>query len=44
MHYFTVKIANKRELRQIAFNHSRNVDFKDFMNLYKNALQNHIFF
>ena len=30
-----MKIPNKRELQQIAFNHSSNVDFKDFMNLYK---------
>ena len=35
MHYFVMKIPNKRELQQIAFNHSSNVDFKDFMNLYK---------
>ena len=34
-HYFIMKIANKQELEQIAFNHSSNIDFKDFMNLYK---------
>ena len=32
-HYFVMKIPNKRE--QIAFNHSSNIDFQDFMNLYK---------
>ena len=32
-HYFI--IPNKRELQQIAFNHSSDIDFKDFMNLYK---------
>ena len=30
-----MKIPNKRELQQIAFNHSSGIDFKDFMNLYK---------
>ena len=34
-HYFIKKIPNKRELQQIAFNHSSDIDFKDFMNLYK---------
>ena len=35
MHYFMMKIPNKRELQQIAFNHSSNIDFKDSMNLYR---------
>ena len=39
---FIMKISNKRELQQITFNHSSDTDFKDFMNLYKNILQNHI--
>ena len=30
-----MKIPNKRELQQIAFNHSSDIDFKDFMNLHK---------
>ena len=30
-----MKIRNKQELQQIAFNHSLDTDFKDFMNLYK---------
>ena len=30
-----MKIPNKRELQQIALNHSSDIDFKDFMNLYK---------
>ena len=29
-----MKIQNKRELQQVAFNHSPDIDFKDFMNLY----------
>ena len=34
-HYFIMKIPNKREPQQISFNHSSEIDFKDFMNLYK---------
>ena len=34
-HYFVIKIPNKRELQQFAFNHSSDIDFQDFMNLYK---------
>ena len=34
-HFFIQKIPNKRELKQIALNHSSNVDFKDAMNLYQ---------
>ena len=36
-HYFVMKIPNKRELQQIAFNHSSDIDFQDFMNLYKRS-------
>ena len=41
-HYFNMKIPNKRELQQIAFYHSSYIDSRDFMDLYKNILQNHI--
>ena len=34
-HYFIMKIPNKQELQQIAFNHSSDIDFKDLMNLYE---------
>ena len=30
-----MKILNKQELQQIAFNHSWDIDFNDFMNFYK---------
>ena len=30
-----MKIANKRELQQIEFNHSSDIFFQGFMNLYK---------
>ena len=34
-----MKIPNKREIQQIAFNHSSDIDFKDFMNLYKKCTE-----
>ena len=34
-HFFVMKITNKRELQQIALNHSSDIDFKDFMKIYK---------
>ena len=34
-HYFITKIPNKRELQRITFNHSSDIEFKDFMNLHK---------
>ena len=34
-HFFIMKILNKRELQQIALNHSSDIDFKDFMEIYK---------
>ena len=30
-----MEIPNKRELQQIAINHSSDIDFKDFINIYK---------
>ena len=32
--FFIMKIPNKREVQQIALNHSSDIDFKDFMNIY----------
>ena len=34
-HFFIMKIPNKRELQRIALIHSSDIDFKDFMNIYK---------
>ena len=34
-HFLIVKITNKRELQQIALNHSSNIEFKYFKNIYK---------
>ena len=33
--YFIMKIPNKRELQQLASNHSSDIDFENFMKLYK---------
>ena len=43
-HYFVMKIPNKIELQQIALNHLSDIDFQDFMNLYKKCTENHILF
>ena len=34
-HYFIMKVPNKREIQQIASIHLSEIDFKDFMKLYK---------
>ena len=34
-HFFIMKIPNKRELQQIAINHSSDINTKDFANIYK---------
>ena len=36
-HFFIMKVPNKRELQQIALNHSSDIDFKDFVNIYKKS-------
>ena len=34
-HFFIAKIPNKRELQQIAINHSSDINTKDFANIYR---------
>ena len=34
-HFFIMKIPNKRELQQITSNHSSDIDFKDFIKIFK---------
>ena len=34
-----MKISNKQKLSQIAFNHSSDTAFQDFMNLYKKCTE-----
>ena len=36
-HYFVMKIPNKGDLQKTTFNHSSNIEFQDFMNLYKKS-------
>ena len=44
-HYFIMRIPIKQKLQQIEFNRSSDIDFKDFMNLYKKRYcKNHILF
>ena len=35
--YFVMKIPNRREFQQIAFNHSSDFDFQSFVNRYKKS-------
>ena len=37
-HFFISKIPNKRELQQIAINHSSNISTKDFVNIYRKCI------
>ena len=34
-HFFIMKIPKKRELQEVALNHSSDIDFKDFIKIYK---------
>ena len=34
-HYLVMKINNKRELQNIAINHSADIDYKDFLKIYR---------
>ena len=34
-HFFIMKIPNRRELQDVALNHSSDIDFKDFIKIYK---------
>ena len=35
--YLIMKIHNKRELQQITINHSADIDYKDFLKIYRNC-------
>ena len=35
IHFFIMKIPNKRELQEIALNHLSDINFKDFIKIYK---------
>ena len=34
-HYMTMNINNRKELQNIAINHSADIDYKDFMKIYR---------
>ena len=36
-HYIIMKIHNRRELQQIAINHSADIDYKDILKIYINC-------
>ena len=36
-HYLIMKIHNRRELQEIAINHLADIDYKDFLKIYKNC-------
>ena len=38
-HYLIVKINHKRELQNIAISHSADIDYKDFMKMYRECLK-----
>ena len=43
-HYLIMKINNKRELQNIAMNHSIDIDYKDFMKFYRECTREPYFF
>ena len=42
-HFFIMKIPNKRELQRTAINHSSDIDFNDFIRIYKKCTDETIF-
>ena len=38
-HYLIMKINSKRELQNIAINHSADIDYKDFMKIYRKCIK-----
>ena len=43
-HCIIMKIHNKRELQQIAINHSADIGYKDFMKIFKKCTKEPYFF
>ena len=42
--HLIMKINNKRELQNIAINHFADIDYQDFIKIYRDSLKNHIIF
>ena len=36
-HYLLMKIDNRKDLQQIAIDHSADIDYKDFLKIYRNC-------
>ena len=43
-HYLIMKINNKRELQNIATNHSADIDYQDFKEITEKVQKSHIIF
>ena len=43
-HYLIMKIHNKRELQNITSNHSADIDYKNFMKIYRKCASEPFFF
>ena len=43
-HYLIMKINNNRKLQNIAVNHSTDIDYKDFMKIYRECTRQPFFF
>ena len=43
-HYLIMEIHNKRELQQTAIDHSADIDYKDFLKIYRNCTDEPYYF
>ena len=43
-HYLTIKINNRKELQNIAINHSTDIGYKDFMKIYRECTKEPYYF
>ena len=44
IHYLIMKINNREELRNIATKHSADIDYKDFVKIYRECTKKRILF
>ena len=44
MHYLIMKINNKKELQDIAINHSADIDYREFMKIYRECTKKYFNF
>ena len=43
-HYLIMKIYNKKELQNVAYDNSGDIDFKDFLKIYQNCTKKPYYF